>query len=209
MAIITELIGSQGFERVANRIGEILKEEISNQQGSQGFEENVKVFIERIEPFDKNEDVMISVAFREANYDGYTTRDVQGEYVYFIDLFTSAYAEQTILGDVQASIVAKNKLFRYSGLIRYILSSSKLLTLGFPPGLIGGKYIKKITFDTDYSNFGNHSNYDGSYIRFARFIYMVRVQENQMLWDGIPLEGNDTSISYETTNQGIKLVFNN
>lgn len=205
MAIITELIGSQGFERVTNRIGEILKEEISYQQEEQNFEEDVEVFIERIEPMDKSEDVMISVAFREAGYDGYTTRDVQGEYVYFIDLFVSGMN----VDNIPPSTVSKNKLFRYAGLIRYILSSSKFLTLGFPSGLIGGKYIKKITLDTDYSNFGNHSNYDGSYIRFARFIYIVKVQENQELWNGIPLEGNDTNITYDLTDKGIKLVFNN
>ena len=42
---------------------------------------------------------------------------------------------------------------------------------GFPPGLIGGKYIKKFMVDTDYSNFGNHSNDDGSFIRFSVRIF--------------------------------------
>ncbi len=63
--------------------------------------------------------------------------------------------------------------------------------------------------DTDYSNFGNHSNYDGAYIRFARFWYDVRVQENQALWEGTPLEGNDTKFTYENTDKGTLLTFNN
>lgn len=205
MAIITEPIGSQGFERVSNRIAEILVEEIANQQEVQSFEEHVEVFLERIEPFDKNEDVMISVAFREGDYDGQNSRDVQGSCMFFVDLFVSGYGE----GEDSPSIVAKNKLYRYLGLIRYILSSSKLTTLGFPPGLIGGKYVKKITLDTDYSNFGNHSNYDGSFIRFCRVIFIVRIQENQLLWEGIPLQGNDTQIAYENTPNGVQLTFNN
>lgn len=205
MAIITETIGSQGFERVSNRIAEILVEEIANQVTIQGFEETVEIFLERIEPMDKSEDVVISVALREGKYEGHTSRDVQGEYMYFIDLFVSGYGK----GDEAPSTVSKKKLYRYLGLIRYILSSGKMPTLNFPPGLIGGKYVKNVMIDTDYSNFGNHSNYDGSYIRFCRVFFVVRVQENQLLWEGIPLQGNDTTITYENTTKGIKLTFNN
>lgn len=204
MAIITEKIGKQGFELVGERIAEILAEEVSNQMDIQNFEETVDFYLERIEPFSKEQDVMISVAFREADYDGFTTRDSQGSYVYFIDLFCSSMG----IGSIEPSTVSKEKLFRYLGLIRYILSSSKYLTLGFPSGLIGGKYIKKITLDTDYSNFGNHSNYDGSFIRFARVMYLVRVQENQALWDGISLDGNNTNITYNESALGTQLIFN-
>lgn len=205
MAIITEPILTQNFEIVANRIGEILKEEISNQQDLQGFTEDVEVFLERMEPFDKSEDVMISVSFRENDLDSYNVQDAQGNCMYFIDLFTTGLG----IGDEPPSINAKNKLFRYLGLIRYILSSGKIPTLGFPRGFIGGKYIKKVVIDTDYSNFGNHSNYDGAFIRFARFVFVVRVNEKQELWDGIALNGNGTVFNYQNTPKGMKLIFNN
>lgn len=205
MAVITELIPSQGYEIVQNRIGEILAEEIANQQDIQGLTDDVEVFVERIEPFDKSEDVMISLAFREGDYDGYTQRDTQGSYMYFIDVFAAGGG----VGNQSPSTNVKNKLFKYVGFIRYILSSGKIATLGFPAGLIGGKYIKKITLDTDYSNFGNHSNYDGAFIRFCRIIFIVRVQENQELWAGIPLEGNDTQITYENSSKGTQVKFNN
>lgn len=205
MATITESIGTQGFELVDNRIAEILVEEIANQQALQSYDDDVAVFSERIIPFDKSEDVAITVAFREADYDGFTTKDSQGNCIYFIDIFTSGVGDS----EVTASESARLKLFRYIGLIRYILSSGKFLTLGFPPGLIGGKYLKKITLDTDYSNFGNHSNYDGSNIRFARIMFVVRVQENQLLWDGVALQGNNSKITYENSLYGTKLIFNN
>jgi hypothetical protein len=205
MAIITEPIGEQGFEKVANRIAEILTIEIANQVTIQSFPETVEGYLERIEPFDKSEDVMFSVALREDNFDGYTQKDSQGGAMFFIDLFCSGYGE----GSDVPSIVSAKKMYRYAGLIRYILSSGKMPTLGFPPGLIGGKYIKKFMVDTDYSNFGNHSNYDGAYIRFCRFIFIVRVQENQQLWEGIPLQGNTTNISYEDTPKGTQLIFTN
>lgn len=204
-AIITEPIGQQGFEKVGLRIAEILTEEIANQHTLQSFEDNVEIYFERIEPFGKEEDVMISVALRENDFDGYTQKDVQGGTMYFIDLFCSGYGH----GSTEPSIIVQRKMYRYAGLIRYILSSGKMPTLKFPPGLIGGKYIKKFMVDTDYSNFGNHSNYDGSYIRFCRFIFIVRIQENQALWDSVPLLGNYTTISYDETDKGTKLTFNN
>jgi hypothetical protein len=204
-SILSEIIGVQNFEVVANRIGSILLEEIHNQKTIQGFDDEIEIFNERIEPFSKEQDVMITIAFREAEYAGQNTRDIQGEYIYFIDIFTSGWGEE----EVSPSIVSKNKLFRYVGLVRYILSTGKYLTLGFPPGFIGGKYIEKITLDTDYSNFGNHSNYDGSYIRFARIMYKVRVQENQELWQGIELQGNTTNVTLDDTEKGTKFIFNN
>lgn len=205
MATITEPIGESGFEKVAHRIAEILTVEVTNQKQLQGFDDYVEFFLERIEPFDKSEDVMISVALRENDFEGQTARDVQGNCMFFIDLFCSGYGH----GDIAPSTVSKTKMYRYARLIRYILSSGKIPTLGFPPGFIGGKYIKKFMVDTDYSNFGNHSNYDGSFIRFCRFVFIVRVQENQLLWEGIPLHGNDTNISYEESDKGTKLIFNN
>ena len=205
MAIFTEIIPTQNFDIVASKIAEILTAEIANQQTLQGFQDEVNVFLERIEPFAKEEDVMVSVAFRESIPEGHTQKDSQGYNMYFIDLFVSGYGTP----GTPPSIVTKNKLFRYLGLIRYILSSGKIPTLGLPRGFIGGKYIKKITLDTDYSNFGNHSNYDWAYIRFARIMYLVRVQESQLLSLGVPLQENNTTILYENTTKGVKLKFNN
>lgn len=205
MATITETIPIQGFGLVANRIAEILVEEIANQVSVQGFQENVEVFSERIEPMDKSEDVMISVAFKEDDFEGYTQQSSSGNCMYFVDLFCSGYGQN----DTPPSIVSKTKLYRYLSLIRYILSSGKMPTLLFPRGLISTKYIKRIMVDTDYSNFGNHSNYDGSYIRFARVIFMVGVYENQELWEAQSLLGNNTKINYDNTSKGVKLIFNN
>ena len=205
MAIISESIGTQGFELVANRIGEILLEEISNQQVIQSFDENVEIYLERQEPFDKSEDIMISVDYKMADYEGYTQRDSQSDCMYNIDIFVCGMG----VGDIPASTIAKNKLYRYLGLIRYILSSGKYNTLGFPRGLIGGKYIKKIIVDNDYSNHAKHGNLDGSYIRFARVYFSVRVQENQELWNGVALQGNTTNITVNETSLGSQLIYNN
>ena len=203
-AIITEIIPPQPVEIIENRIGEILVTEIANQQNLQFLTENVGVFLERIEPFEKSEDVGILLTLYDGDYSEFTQQSSQGSYMYYIDLYCTGEGNST----ETASINSKNKIQKYVGMIRYILSSGKYPTLGFPYGLIGNKHIKKILYDVNYSNFGNHSNYDGSYVRFCRMILMVNCIENQDLWLGIPLQGNDTNITYENTSKGIQLIFN-
>lgn len=205
MAVLNELIQPSGFEKVANRITEILSEEIANQKELQGFTEDVEVFIERIEPFQRSQDVSIQVYFKGVVYNGQTPQNSQGECQYYIDLYTSSQGK----GNIDASVISKNKNYRYLGLIRYILSSGKLATLGFPMGLIGGKYVQSISQDIEFANFGAEPSNDGSFVRFARVLFIVKVNENQALWNGIPLTGSDTKFTYENTNKGTKVIFNN
>jgi len=203
-SIITELIPDQPFEIIQNRLGEILLEEITAQHTLQNLDSEFEFFIERIKPYDTSEDVVITLACREQDNMEYTQRSSQGQNMYFIDVFTGGIE----IGNESISENVRRKLFKYVGIIKYILNSGKYPTLGFPPGLIGNKHVKKVTFDTDYSNWGNHSNYDGSGIRFCRIIFMVTALETTELWQGIPLQGND-SILYTGTNKGTQLTFNN
>jgi len=203
-SIITELITDQPFEIIENRIGEILLEEITAQHALQNLDSEFEFFIERISPYDTSEDVVITLACREQDNMEYTQMSSQGQNMYFIDVFTGGIES----GNESMSENVRRKLFKYVGIIKYILNSGKYPTLGFPPGLIANKHVKKVTFDTDYSNWGNHSNYDGSGIRFCRIIFMVTAKETTELWQGIPLQGND-SIVYTGTNKGTQLTFNN
>lgn len=204
-ALITEQIPDPSFLTIQNKIAEILLLEITNQHTMQSLDSVFEIYTERIEPYDKSEDVMISIAMREGDYDEFSNASEQEQNMYFIDVFCGGIeSDQKSL-----SIDVRDKLFKYVGMIRYILSSAKYRTLGFPPGLIGNRYIKKITFDTDYSNWGNHSNYDANGIRFCRIYYLVKTVESTEAWSGIEFQGNDTVINYETSDKGIKLVFNN
>lgn len=203
-SIITELIPDQPFEIIQNRIAEILLEEITAQHTLQDLDSNFNVFVERIHPYDTSEDVVISIACREQDNQEYTQRSSQAENLYFIDIFTGGIEE----GAETLSENVRRKLFKYVGIVKYILNSAKYPTLGFSPGLIGNKHVKKVTFDTDYSNWGNHSNYDSSGIRFCRILFLVKALENTEAWSGIPLQGNDT-IVYTGTNKGTQLTFNN
>lgn len=203
-SIITELIPDQPFQIIQNRIAEILIEEITAQHQIQSLESSFAFFVERISPYDVSEDVVITIACREQDNMEYTQRTSQGDNMYFIDIFCGGIESD----DRSMSEDVRLKLFKYVGIVKYILNSGKYPTLGFPKGLIGNKHVKKVTFDTDYSNWGNHSNYDASGIRFCRIIYMVRALEETQLWQGIPLQGND-SVVYTGTEKGTQLKFNN
>lgn len=202
--LITELIPDQPFQIIQNRIGEILMEEITAQHSLQNLDSDFTFFIERIKPYSEKEDVVITLACREQDNQEYTQRNSQVQNIYFIDIFTGGIEGN----NMSLAENVRLKLFKYVGIVKYILNSGKYPTLGFAPGLIGNKHVQKITFDTDYSNWGNHSNYDGSGIRFCRIIFMVKAQESTELWQGIPLQGND-SIVYTGTEKGTKLTFNN
>lgn len=203
-SLITELIPDQPFQIIQNRIGEILLEEITAQHTLQNLDSSFKFFVERIEPYDKSEDVVITLACREQDNIEYTQQSSQGQNLYFIDIFCGGIESD----DRSMSEDVRLKLFKYVGIVKYILNSGKYPRLGFPPGLIANKHVKKVTFDTDYSNWGNHSNYDGSGIRFCRILFSVTAKEETQLWEGIPLQGND-SVVYTGTNKGTQLTFNN
>lgn len=202
--LITEIIPDQPFQIIQNKIGEILLEEITAQHALQSLESSFELFVERIHPYDVSEDVVITLACREQDNQEYTQQSSQGQNLYFIDIFCGGIesSNRSLSEDVRL------KLFKYVGIVKYILNSGKYPTLGFARGLIGNKHVKKVTFDTDYSNWGNHSNYDGSGIRFCRILFLVTAREETELWQGIPLQGND-SVVYTGTNKGTQLTFNN
>lgn len=203
MALITEVIPEQVSLIIQKKIAEILLTEITNQHSLQGLDSDFKVYSERIEPYDNSEDVAISLALRETSEGEHTAQAAQVQNIYFIDVF--AGGKETETEDLSTNVHLK--LTKYVGLVRYILSSPKYLKLGMPRGIIGNRHIVKLTYDTDYSNWGNHSNYDGSGIRFCRIIYSVTAAEYTELPTGVPLEGNNTIIEVGT-NKGIQLIFN-
>ena len=83
-AIITEIIPIQGFEIVLNKIGVILFEELSNQKLIQVINGDFDLFIERQEPYDKSEDVVINISLDNDNFTGKTQKDSQGLTSFFI-----------------------------------------------------------------------------------------------------------------------------
>jgi hypothetical protein len=198
-ALITEIVPIQNFEIVKNNVEVILFTELNNQLVLQSNDMEIEVFTERQEPYSNGEDVVVNVSLNNVAYSGIDTRNTNGNLSFNIDVYASGF---TTL-DVDGNKISRSKLELVTGWIRYILSSTKYNTLGFPKGIVGGSNVDTIQFDDNYGN------QEANYIRMARIQFSVRVAENQELWNGIELLGNDTIVVLNDSSKGYKLTFNN
>lgn len=191
---ILNIIPPQGFEIVRDRIGEIITEEISNQEILQNLGTQAGVFNERLAPFSDEEILMINIMYDGSNYGSFTEKDAKGPNIYYIDVYSTAKATPTEDGGNSSSRL----LHKYLGMCRHILQSHLYNTLGFPPGLIMGTYIEQIQI-SDPQN-----NQDAANVTMGRITFSVRIVENQELWEGVPIGNNTTSVKLSLTNKGYK-----
>ena len=198
-AIIQEAIPAQNFEIVRDFIGAILKVELENQKSIQGFDEPVSIWQERISQIGNEERIFINVFLASANYSGMTQKDTQGRTLYVIDIYSNGIASDTKTADLDSAI----RLHKWLGMIRYILEYSEYKTLGLPLGIIGGGSVDEFGI-TEPS-----LSEDTGKTRQARIGISYRVQENQSLVQGVPLEINGTKIKIALSEQGYSYEFNN
>lgn len=198
VSIIQENILSQGFEQVLNRIGEILIVEWSAQKIKQSLPEDVNFFKERILPINQSEDLYINLLYSGSDTMQKGQKDGMYRTIYFIDVYTTGENRDDKSGSEDSS----DRLLRYMGIIRYILSYSDYKTLLFEEGLIGGTYIDSMT-TLDPTFLG-----DASFSRMGRITFSVKILENQTLWQGTALQQNLTGVSLGTTNKGYKFIYN-
>lgn len=196
--LITEIIPLQNFEIIKDRLGVILFEELMNQKKLQCKGIDIDVSIERQEPYDKAEDVVVNISQNNIAYGSIDERNSQGNISFNIDVYASGNA--TI--EVDGNTTTRVKLDMVLGWIRYILSSTKYQTLAFPKGFIGGTYVDSVQYDDNYGS------QDGAFIRMARLQFSVRASEVQEMWNGLEFTGNDTVIKLDNGTKGYKLIFN-
>lgn len=197
-AKITEIIAEQSFEILTKEVGAILLLELDNQITLQSYDVDLGVFIERIEPVDKSEDVVVNVSLNNVNYDNHNEFESQGTHTFNVDVY--AFGEAST--DETANDNVRLKLQKITGWIRYVLQSTKYKTLGFVPGLVGGTYVQSINFD---DSFGKE---DGAMTRMSRLVFSVRASEFQDPDDIKAFLRSDTSIKLDLTEKGYKLIFN-
>lgn len=198
MATITEQIPEQSFELITKQLGAIMLLELNNQNDLSNAGYDLGIFLERIEPIDKSEDVVINVSLNSINYDEHNEFEVHGAHTFNLDVYS--FGIESI--DQTASTNVRIKVQRVLGWIRYILSSTKLKTLGFEPGLICGTYVQSVNFDDTYYR------EDSSMTRMARLVFSVRAFEVQNPDENTDFQLNDTSIKIDSTDKGYKLIFN-
>ncbi len=198
MILITEQIPEQSFELIAKQLGAIILLELENQNKLSCSKYDIQTFLERTIPIDKSEDVVVNISLNSVNYDEHNEFSVHGSHNFNIDVYT--FSDDNICQTAdQRSVI---KIHRVVGWIRYILSSTKLKTLGFEPGIIGGTYVQSINYDDNYGN------QDGSMSRMCRIVFNVRAFEIQDPDEITEFTINDTVIKLSNTDKGYKLIFN-
>jgi len=68
MALINEVIPIQGFDLVGQKIASILLLELTNQINLQSLTDDLGVFLERTNPYDKSVDLMVNVSCNNVSY---------------------------------------------------------------------------------------------------------------------------------------------
>lgn len=201
MTLIPDTIPQQNFERIRDRIGLIIFQELESQwartgdsdlqkpldQGeTQDDADSLLVYVERIMPFDHAEMPVVNVGYNGAPFDDNNPLRSEGVNTFFIDVYCSALVNEG--GEQEdADALAAIKLQKIIGKIRFILRHSYYRTLGFAPGFIGGTKIASIQIGDPKTTM------DANSCVMGRLIFEVRATE-----EVTPLEPRDAS-NFQTT----------
>ena len=164
------IIGEQNFELIRNRIGEILTYELRNQANLSGKQslKDVKVWIERVTPFDNTELPAVNIYYNDTLYNGSTVVNQQGQNTYHIDVLTKSKnsGSQQNDSDKQSYTLAANLL----GIVRAILQAPKYVKLNFDGGIITHREVSEIRM-------GKMSNQETTSTGGGRLLLKVNANE--------------------------------
>lgn len=193
MANLTQIIPQQNFELIRDRIGVILKDEITEQVNLSGNQDiNAAVFSEKFTPFDKTDFPCINVLLSRGSYDPITPQSDTGDYTFFIDAYTSAKSTNLVGGDAEASF----RLQRILGVCRSILRSPFYGTLLFPTPLIGHTSV------SDIQIMEPNNNQDATSAIWGRLVFRVKCTETTELQTALELDSFKTQVKLNLTDKG-------
>lgn len=193
MARILTPITSQAYERIRDRIGEILADELVVQAAIEYADElDAEVFVERFIPFDKEDMPCVNVLLGTGNYDNKAAVKVDGTYTYNIDCYMTCKTKTGKNGDSEASF----KLQKLMGVCRAILENTQYKTLGFTPPFISHTEVRSISIANPVNN------QDATSVVMGRITFIVRVPEFTTPVLPSLLAGYDTVMKLNLTNKG-------
>lgn len=198
MAQISLEIPKQGFEIVRDLIGAILKTELENQKILKSFSEPLNIYVGRSTPFQHSEILMVNVLLDSANYSQIHEKGVHGGTNYFIDIYCSAKESVENTGGFNSSL----RRDTFLGMVRFILQDHHYKTLGLPNGLLMGTYVES------FENFEPSNAQDTAFVKMARLVYNVRINENQSLWEGVLAQTAFSDVKLNETEKGYKYELN-
>lgn len=186
-------ITESNFEKIRDRICEILVTEFANQYFITGDELfNLVIWKERFIAFDKTELPAINVFFNNATYSEKDINNSFGENRFSIEIVTNAKHTDTERGDTKAS----EKLQKILRIVRYVLENPNYLTLDFVRGFISSTAIESIRATQP------NSTGDGMHTITGQAIFKANLKESNGDIAGIPGENYNTSVKLNQTDKG-------
>lgn len=187
----------RSFEVIRDRIGEILAEELPSQATLLTEPDlDVKVWVERFVPFDKEELPAINVLFNRGDYGNTNIRSQHADFNFEIHLHSKAKSSATDRGDV----LSMEKLQRLIGVCQAILMDSSYIRLAFDPPtvapLISGREVKSI------ETFSGTDNKDAESVAMGRIILSVLATDTVEFKPSTVLGGYETSVKLGLTDKG-------
>lgn len=191
---INGIIPTQNYEIIRDVIASILMEEIRNQEELTGTEYVKAYYAERFAPVDETEFTVLNIQFEGGEYSNKDQVRVDGNYVYYISVFSSSAASIEQDADNAATL----KLHRVLGLIRAILSNPVYNSLGLSSKVIANTTVSALKIAKNDGP-GNSDSVIVGYIEFK-----VRAIENVQLIDPIPYAGGVTIAKLYLTDKGFR-----
>jgi hypothetical protein len=209
--MIPSVIPQQNFEKIRDRIGLIIFQELENQfdltnntdlerplEVTGEYPESLLVYIDRVIPFDEAEMPVINVSYNGATYESNNPKYADGANTYFIDFYVKADANEDGV-NTDADRLAAIKLASIMGKVAFILRYSDYKTLGFAPGFIGNTKVASL------NNLGplrNDGQQDSNSCIVGRIVFEVRSIETVATIEPRNMEGFFTTVKLSLTDKG-------
>ena len=192
MSKITQIISTQRFESIRDRILEILVDEMDHQYYLTSDEDlNVSVFIERNNPIDKTELSAIVVSLAKGAYSNKNQGSVDGDYIYNVDVYTNSKTTENGAGDTLAAI----KMQKLMGVCRSILEDPIYKTLGFAPPFLMKTNVSEF-------NIAAGNKEDALNTGMGRLTFNVTTNETNKLIVPNLIEGYETTVKIDNSGKG-------
>ena len=189
---ITSSIPESSFEKVRNRVAEILSNELPGQEYLLGVEMPTKAWVERLIPFDeRTEFPAINVSVERLNFDGQDVRQSNNTITVNIDCYCNSTSNQNEYADKDAMF----KLHTLVRVVRGVLEHNIYRTLDFLPPFIFSRKIQNVIF-------AKSNEQDANTGVFCRIVLEVKVAEQNGTNPPILLDKSETEVKINESEKG-------
>lgn len=194
MGIITGIIGESAFEKIRNRLYEIVVDELE-QQSAITYDDDfldATVYLERMVPFQLSEMPAVNISFVSGDADKETKNTADRTYGFNIDFYGASPTTSTERGDLRASM----RVQRLMAVVDAILRDKRYITLQFQKPFIMNTRVESVKI-------GNPTDTkDAANVVLGRLVFNVRVPECVQDIEPRDLPGYSTQVLIDESSSG-------